>query len=191
MIAETVRASVPNLDAWLPEAALRVTYARESAASAQALWAAARSLPLADTALLGRLVRWRIPGLARDVNLDGLFRQPPFMVLEERERALVSGLVGRIWTLRRDYPQLDSPAEFRDWDERGTARVVFAHWVAPNSNGRAQLATEVRVQPLGSQGRVGLAAVRPIVRAFSPLVGSDGLAAAVRRAERANANEGV
>ena len=34
------------------------------------------------------------------------------MVLQEEEHALVSGLVGRIWTLRRDYPQLGSPEEF-------------------------------------------------------------------------------
>lgn len=175
-------AARPDLDHWLPDSALRVAHARESSASSEALWEAARSLPLADTALLGRLVRWRIPGLARDVTLDALFREPPFTVLEEDERALVSGLVGRIWTLRRDYPRLDSPADFRRWNEHGTARVVFAHWVAQGPDGRAELASEARVQPFGSQGRIGLAAVRPLVRAFGHLVGSDGLEAAVRRA---------
>jgi hypothetical protein len=173
----------PDLDNWLPEAQLQVKHSRKSSASTDQLWEAARSLPLADTALLGRLVRWRIPGLGRGVTLDDLFRQPPFMVLEESDHALVSGLVGRIWTLRRDYPRLGSPEEFRSWDKRGTARVVFAHWAAPSHDGRATLGSEARVEALGSQGRMGLAAVRPIVRAFQPLVGSDGLAAAVRRAE--------
>jgi hypothetical protein len=174
----------PDLDNWLPDTALRVAHVRESAASADQLWEAARSLSLADAGLLGRLVRWRIPGLARDETFDELFRQAPFMVLEQGERALVSGLVGRIWTLRRDYPRLDSPEEFRRWDERGTSRVVFANWVQEGPDGRAALASEARVQPLGSQGRVGLIAVRPIVRAFGPLVGSEGIAAAVRRAEQ-------
>jgi len=173
----------PDLDKWLPEAQLRVKHTRKSSASTDQLWEAARSLPLADTALLGRLVRWRIPGLDRGVTLDDLFRQPPFMVLEESDHALVSGLVGRIWTLGRDYPRLSSPEQFRSWEQRGTARVVFAHWVQPSHDGRTALGSEARVEALGSQGRMGLAAVRPIVRAFSPLVGSDGLAAAVRRAE--------
>ncbi len=173
----------PDLDAWVSDGGLRVDYARETKASPERLWRAARGLSLADTGLLGRLVRWRIPGLPAQTTIDELFRDPPFLVLAEEERSLVSGLVGRIWTLRRDYPRLRSPDEFRDWDRRGTARVVFAHWVEPTGRG-ARLSTEVRVQPLGNRGRVGLAAVRPIIRRFGPLVGSEGLAAAVRAAER-------
>ncbi|HET8976563.1 MAG TPA: hypothetical protein VFN87_00300, partial [Solirubrobacteraceae bacterium] len=93
---------VPDLDKWLPTPALRVAHRRECSAPAEALWQAARDVRLSDTALLGRLVRWRIPGLPRDEGFDQLFRQPPFTVLEEDEYLLVSGLVGRIWTLRRD-----------------------------------------------------------------------------------------
>jgi hypothetical protein len=174
----------PDLDRWLPKPALRVTHRRESRASAEALWQAARETRLADTAVLGRLVRWRIPGVARNATFDDLFRQPPFMVLEEGEHALLSGLVGRIWTLRRDYPQLDSVQEFRDWDKGGTARVVIANWVQCD-DGRCALASEARVQALGAQGRLGVAAVRPMVRGFQNLIGSDAIAAAVRRAERA------
>jgi hypothetical protein len=177
-------AAAPDLDRWLPEATLRVAHRRSSTVPADELWEAAGSVRLADTALLGRLVRWRIPGLARDVSFDQLFREPPFIVLAEGEHSLVSGLVGRIWTLRRDYPQLDSPQDFESWSARGTARVVLANWVQPGSDGRAVLASEARVQPLGSQGRVGVAAVRPLVRAFQNLVGSEGIGAAIRRAER-------
>jgi hypothetical protein len=176
----------PDLDDWLAESSLRVAHRRESSVSADALWEAASSIPLSDTGLLGRLVRWRIPGLERDVTFDGLFRNPPFTVLAEGDRWLVSGLVGRIWTLRRDYPVLGSPEEFLAWSERGTARVAFANWVEPaTGGGRAALGAEVRVQALGSQGRIGVAAVSPVVRAFQNLVGSEGLGAAVRRAERA------
>jgi hypothetical protein len=173
----------PDLDTWLPETTLRVSHRRESTASGEELWRAASEVPLTDAGPLGRLVRWRIPGLQPAVTFDALFREPPFIVLDEGERCLVSGLVGRIWTLRRDYPQLDSPQEFREWSKRGTARVVLANWVQENEQG-AVLASEARVQGMGTQGRMGVAAVRPLVRAFQNLVGSEGIAAAVRRAER-------
>jgi hypothetical protein len=174
----------PNLDDWLADATLRVQHRRESTASAQQLWAAAQAIRLCDTTRLGRLVRWRIPGVERDMTFDALFREPPFVVLDEDELSLVSGLVGRIWTLRRDYPQLASPQEFRDWSQRGTARVAFANWVEETADGSAVLALEARVQALGAQGRMGVAAVRPVVRAFHNLLGTEGITAAVRRAER-------
>jgi hypothetical protein len=176
----------PDLDRWLADPALRVTHRRESTASADQLWEAARSVRLSDTAMLGRLIRWRIPGVGRNDYFDDLFRQPPFIVLDDDdERVLISGLVGRIWTLRRDYPRLHTPDEFRHWSQRGTVRVVFANWVEPAAaGGRSALASEARVEPLGLQGRRGLAAVRPLVRAFQHLVGTEGIATAVRRAER-------
>ena len=176
--------AAPDLDKWLPDPALRVSHRRESSVSAEDLWRAAREVRVSDTARLGRLVRWRIPGLTRDLGYDDLFRQPPFIVLEEGEHALVSGLVGRIWTLRRDYPKLGSPQEFADWSKGGTARVVIANWAVERPDGGSTLAAEARVEAVGAQGRLGVAAVRPVVRAFQSLVGSDGINAAVRRAER-------
>jgi hypothetical protein len=172
----------PDLDGWLPQPTLRVAYRRESRADADALWEAAGTVRTSDTGLLGRLIRLRIPGVAASVSFDDLFRHPPFTVLEAGERFLVSGLVGRIWTLRRDYPELAAPEDFREWATPGTARVVFANWVEVGSR-QAALHSEIRVQAFGAQGRLGVAAVRPLVAAFGNLVGSEGLAAAVRRAE--------
>jgi hypothetical protein len=134
--------------------------------------------------MLGRLVRWRIPGTPADVSFDEMFRRPPFMVLDEHaEEALISGLVGRIWTLRRDYPELSDPEEFRRWEQPGTARVVFANWMEDTDGGTA-LVSETRVQGFGAQGRLGVRAVGPLIRAFQHLVGSDGIEAAVRLAEQ-------
>ena len=177
----------PDLDKWLADPALRVAHSRQSDASPDRLWEAAQAVRLSDTAVLGRLVRRRIPGLARSEGFDALFREPPFMVLEEGERMLVSGLVGRIWTLRRDYPTLSSPAEFRDWSQGGSARVVIANWVQAGDDGRSTLAAEARVEAIGARGRLGVSAVRPLVRSFGHLIGSDGINAAVRRAERDDA----
>jgi len=174
---------MPDLDYWLPDPAIRVAYRRATSVSPDRLWEAAREVRLSDARRLGRLIRWRIPGLAPDLTFDAMFRAPPFMVLDEDPgRVLVSGLVGRIWTLRRDYPELRDPEEFRDWSTSGTARVVFANWIA--RTGPSDLHAEVRVEALGVQGRVGVAAIRPLVRTFGSLVGSDGIEAAIRRAEQ-------
>jgi hypothetical protein len=176
--------TMPNLDHWLPEPSIRVAHRRESDVPPERLWEAARTVRLADARRLGRIVRWRIPGLAPDISFDEMFRAPPFIVLEEEERALVSGLVGRIWTLRRDYPRLTDPEEFRQWSTSGTARVVFATWIEQAPSGRTALQSEVRVEAIGAQGRVGVAAVRPLVGAFGNLIGSDGIETAVRLAEQ-------
>jgi hypothetical protein len=173
----------PDLDRWLPDPGLRVVHRRESSAGSEALWEAAQAVRLSEAALLGRLVRWRIPGIGPDTSFDELFRRAPFMVLEDDTTALVSGLVGRIWTLRRDYPQLDDPQQYREWSRRGTARVLFANWVELAGANRSALNSEVRVEAFGTQGRLGVRAVRPLVRTFQNLIGSDGLETAVRRAE--------
>ncbi len=176
---------MPDLDHWLPKPSIRVSYRRESDAPPERLWQASRDVKLADTRRLGRLVRWRIPDLAPGLTFDEMFRSPPFIVLtEDAGRALVSGLVGRIWTLRRDYPRLTDPEEFRTWSASGTARVVFANRIEDSGDGRAALTSEVRVDAIGAQGRIGVAAVRPLVGAFGNLIGSDGIEAAVRLAER-------
>jgi hypothetical protein len=105
------------------------------------------------------------------------------MVLEERRGALICGLVGRIWTLRRDYPELADTDEFRRWSTPGTARVLLANWVA-EAGDRTALHSESRVEAIGVQGRLGVAAVRPLITGFQQLIGSEAIEAAVALAER-------
>jgi len=114
------------------------------------LWAAARAVRVCDAGLLGRLIRWRIPGTPPQLTFDELFRQPPFTVLDSgQDYALVSGLVGRIWTIRRDYPRLADAEEFRTWRQPGTARVLFAHWLSVGADGDTRLTSEARVDATG------------------------------------------
>ncbi len=174
----SIASIAPALDTWLPDPAVRVRHSRVSSAPPERLWEAARTVRLQDTRRLGRLVRWRIPGTPGDISFEELFRRPPFLVLEEGDAALVSGVVGRIWTLRRDYPELNDPDEFRGWSRPGTARVLFANWIEGDA-----LVSETRVEAIGMQGRLGVRAVRPVIRAFQNLIGSDGISAAVRLAE--------
>lgn len=174
----------PQLDTWLADPAVRVAHSRSSPVPPPRLWQAAQEIELKDTRVLGRLIRWRIPGLPASITFGALFRHEPFAVLEQGDAALVSGLVGRIWTLRRDYPVIEDPGQFREWSRSGTAKVMFAHWVEPASGAGSRLRSETRVQAFGAQGRIGLASVRPLIAGFQQLVASEALAAVVRVAEQ-------
>jgi hypothetical protein len=173
------------LDDWLPDATVTTRHRRSAQAGPGALWAAATQIRLGETRRLGRLVGWRIPGVEPSQTYHELFRTYPFTVLSESEHGLVSGLAGRIWTLARDYPVLDGPDAFAAWDEPGTVRVAFAHWVRARDGGGAELLSEARVEPVDTHARVKLKAVWAIVGPFERLVGAEPLALAARRAEQA------
>jgi hypothetical protein len=172
-----------GLDDWLGDPAVRTHHARSASAAPDALWRAARTVRLSDTRLLGRVVRWRLPGTPGDARFDDLFRSYPFVVLDEGEHHLVSGLAGRIWTLARDYPRIASPDEYASWDQSGTVRVLFGHGVVPGDDGRATLVSEARVQPVDRRGALRLRAVWAVVGQFERLIGAEPLPVAVRRAE--------
>jgi hypothetical protein len=171
----------PDLDHWLARPTVRIRHARESEAEPQALWAAARAVRMSETGRLGRLLRLRIPGLPGDMAYDELFREPPFTVLYEDDHALLAGIVGRIWTVRRDYPVLADPEEFRRWSARGTVRVLFANWVEPADANLSALVSETRVAAGDRLARLGLAAVRPLIVASQHLIANEGLERAVTR----------
>ncbi len=174
--------TAPDLDAWLPEPTVRTYREREATASPEALWRAAREIRLGETRTLGRLVRWRIPGVPASRRYDDLFRTYPFTVLEQSDAHLVSGLCGRIWTLARDYPRLETPEEFLAWDGKGTVRVMFAHWVRPLDDGRALLCSEARVKPVDRSSAVRLRALWRVIGRFEPVVAAEPLTLAARRA---------
>jgi hypothetical protein len=180
--ADDTRPTDPEdlLDAWLPTPSVRTNHRRRADSSPAELWRAATELPLADTRRLGRLVRWRIPGLARDLTYGELFRAYPFTVLEEGERHLLAGLCGRIWTLARDYPRLDDPGAFAAWDEPGTVRVLFGHWVRPDAGG-AELVSEARVAPTDRSAALRLKALWKVIGPFERLVGAEAITAATAR----------
>ena len=175
--------SPPRLDGWLADPAVRTHHRRTGRVGAEELWSAALKVRLSDTRALGRLIRWRIPGTAPDASFGELFRAYPFTVLDEGPRSLVSGLCGRIWTLTRDYPVLDDRVAFGEWEEKGTVRVIFAHWVESISDAEAELVSEARVVPVDSGAALRLRALWTAVGPFERLVGSEALTAAVRRAE--------
>jgi hypothetical protein len=171
------------LDQWLPEANVRTYHRRATAADPQVVWAEATKIRLADTRRLGKLVGWRIPGVEESETYHELFRAYPFTVLEQTDSTLVSGLCGRIWTLARDYPALDGPEQFAAWEEPGTVRVAFAHWVEALPDGGAELYSEARVHAVDTQAKLRLKAIWAVLGPFERLVGAEPLELAVRRAE--------
>jgi hypothetical protein len=90
----------PDLDRWLSEPAVRTAHRRESSAAAEAVWRAAATVRLRDARLLGRLVALRISGTEPDMTFASMFRSPPFVLLEDGPAFALSGLCGRIWTVR-------------------------------------------------------------------------------------------
>jgi hypothetical protein len=172
-----------ELDDWVADPAVRTRHRRHAAAAPDALWAAAREVRLAETGTLGRLVRWRIPGTAPNQTFRGLLADYPFVVLAEGERWSMSGLCGRIWTLNRDYPRLDGPEAFRDWAEPGTVRVLFAHWVEPDSDGGSWIFSEARIAPVDRAAGVRLRSLWMLIGVFERLIGVESLELAVARAE--------
>jgi hypothetical protein len=172
-----------RLDAWLPEPVVRTHHRRAADSQPDALWHAANGVRLSDTRTLGRLVRWRIPDLGSDLTYGELFRAYPFTVLDEGEHHLLAGLCGRIWTLARDYPRLDGPDDFARWDEAGTVRVLFGHWVEETDDGSA-LVSEARVAPVDRTASLRLRALWKVIGPFERLVGAEAIARATERSRR-------
>jgi hypothetical protein len=128
-------------------------------------------------------VRWRIPGTPPDLPYRELLRRYPFAVLEEGERWSVSGLCGRIWTLRRDYPSIHGGDDFSSWNEPGTVRVLLAHWIESEGE-RNALVSEVRIEPVDRGAGIRLRALWAVVGHLERLIGGEVLRIAARRAER-------
>ena len=171
-----------HLDAWLPDPQIRTRHRRAAHVPREDLWHAAESIRVCDAPKLGRVLRWRIPGTPSNLPYRDVFRRYPFSVLDEGDGWSISGLCGRVWSLRRDYPELAAPDEFRDWDEPGTVRVLFAHWVDDDGDGGSAITSESRVQPVDRGARWRMRALWSTVGRFERLIGGEALSAATRRA---------
>ena len=173
----------PDLDSWLPDPPVRTLHRRSAKADADRLWDAAEAVRLRDTPALGRAVRWRIPDTPADRSYRDLFREYPFTTLAEGTRWSVSGLCGRIWTFRRDYPRIEGAEDFLAWHRRGTVRVLLAHWIEPDGPSQNALVSETRIKPVDGQARIRIRALWLVVGRFERLIDGEALRVATQRAE--------
>ena len=171
-----------DLDRWLPEPQIRTRHERTARVDPAQLWSAAETIEVGDAPRLGLVLRWRIPETPPDLRYRDVFRRYPFVVLDEGEGWSISGLCGRVWSLRRDYPELAGADDFRSWEQPGTVRVVFANWVEPADEG-ALIVSESRVGPVDRRARWRMRALWSTVGQFQGLIGREALDAAVRRSE--------
>jgi hypothetical protein len=172
------------LDDWLPEHHIRMRHARTAHVAPDELWQAALDLRIRDTPTMRRLIAWRLgrhaPGA--DATYRELFRSGIFMLLEEGERFSVSGLAGRIWTPSGDYAQFETPADYREYDRPGTAKVAVLTEVREHPRG-SEIVAESRVRVDGRRTRMLFRGFWAVVGPLSRFVPHEVLAAAVRRAE--------
>ena len=172
------------IERWAGKPAVRSHHRRVADTDPKTLWDAARSVKLSDTRTLGRLVRWRIPGTPDDITYQDLFQRYPFVSLEEGDTWALSGLCGKIWTLQRDYPRLSGPEEYEAWNQKDTVRVLVAHWTRPTDDGRSELVSEARVEPIGRRATIRVRSLWAVIGTFERLIGAEPLVIAAKRAEQ-------
>ncbi len=174
-----------ELDAWLPDPGRPGRApARERRVARAAVGGRAR-VRLSDTRVLGRLVRWRIPGLPADSRSTRCSAQQPFMALIEiatgRSCRGWSGGSGRSGATTRARRRRGVSGLVDARDRQGAVRELGR---AGGRGARRAARQRCACRRSALQGRIGLTSVRPLIRGFQGLVGSEALAAAVRRAER-------
>jgi hypothetical protein len=172
------------LDTWLPKHHVHIRYARTAAVPPGRLWEAAKEVRLSDTGTMRRLIGWRLGRHAPtgDTTYRDLFRSGIFTLLEEGERFSVSGVAGRIWAPSGDYARFESGDEYREWSRPGTAKVLVMTEVREHARG-SEIVSESRVLVEGRRARFLFRGFWAVVAPFARNVGSEVLAAAVRRAE--------
>jgi hypothetical protein len=169
---------------WLPGSHARVHQVRVSTATPDELWQAAQTIQLRDAPRLSRLIRWRLGKHAPspDTTFEEFFRTGIFMLLEEGDRLYISGVAGKIWAPSGDYAQFETPAEYREYRRRGTAKVVMKTEVSEHERG-SQIITEARVWCADRRTRLLFRPFWAVVAPFARYIASEGFAAAVKRAE--------
>lgn len=131
-----------------------------------------------------RLIRWRLGSHAPppDTTFHDFFRTGIFIQLEEGERYTVSGVAGKIWTPSGQYERFATAADYKEHAAGGTAKVVILHAVREHPEG-AELVSESHVVVYGRRTRIFFRPFWQMIHPFARLIGSEALAAAVRRAE--------
>lgn len=174
-----------SISDWLPGHHARLCQARASTATPDELWAAAQTVQLRDAPRLNRLIRWRLGkhAPAPEVTFEEFFRTGIFMLLEEGERLYISGVAGRIWTPSGDYAQLETAGEYREYTRRGSAKVVLKTEVREHERG-SEIVNEAWIWCADRRTLLVFKPFWQVVRPFARFIYTEGLAAAVRRAEQ-------
>ncbi|OYT89329.1 MAG: hypothetical protein CFE46_02590 [Burkholderiales bacterium PBB6] len=184
------------LDDWLPQHQFSETHSTLVAATPASCLAAAAALNPDDDRLIGTALALReAPGrLAEALGLRGALRQrrrfglQDFLLLEnDGVHRLVYGLVGQFWRADYGLRVMNTPEQFRAFDEAGVARLALSFHTEPEVGGqRTRLITTTRL--FGPDAQT-LARLRPywwLIRPVSGLI-RQRLLGTVRRSAEATA----
>jgi hypothetical protein len=176
--------STTQVQDWLPGCHARLHHERASTATPEELWDAALAVRLRDAPRLHRLIRWRLGKHAppRDTTFEEFFRTGIFMLLEEGERLSISGVAGKIWAPSGDYAQFETAGDYREYRERGTAKVVLKTEVREHERG-SQIVNEARIWCADRRTQMVFRPFWAIVKPFARFIYHEGFGVAVKRAE--------
>jgi hypothetical protein len=184
--SRTASAPLP-LDDWLPDHHARIHHARRSHATPDALWRAAREVPVRDTRTLRPIIAWRLGRYAPDgaAPLATVLASHPFHLLAEDGRVSVSGLAGRLWALGDSFVDL-AGEDFAAWREGGYCKVgvrTEVRGVADSGGGGSEISVEVRIWCTDRGAQLRFRPYWAFIGPFGRFVGLEVLTAAVRKAE--------
>jgi hypothetical protein len=184
------------LDAFLPEAALRMVHRIRIAAPPDAVWAAVHEVTggelLVTRALVGlRALPGRLTGgreplsvAAREPVLASFLRRGFVMLAEDAPHSLAAGAAGRPWAVRGgDTTRVADREGFPRFAEPGYVRMALSFELLPDAGGTA-LETETRVQPTDAGAARAFGRYWRVIRVGSAPIRHDLLRAVRRRAER-------
>ena len=141
-----------------------------------------------ETRTLRPIIGWRLGRYAPagDAPLYEVLATHPFVRLAEDGMVSVSGLAGKLWTLGDTFVRFDGPEAFRAWAAPGYCKVVVRHAVRADGDG-SEIESEVRIWCTDRGAQLRFRPYWAFIGPFSRFIGSELLAAAVRRAERTSA----
>jgi hypothetical protein len=141
-----------------------------------------------ETRTLRPIIGWRMGrhAPAADASLYDVLGTHPFVRLAEQDLVSVSGLAGKLWALGDTFVRFDGPAAFRGFDERGYCKVAIRHEVLADGRG-SEIRSDVLIWCTDRGARLRFRPYWAFIGPFSRFIGSELLAAAVRRAERTSA----
>jgi hypothetical protein len=150
---------VSGLDRWLPEYRHNEIHEAVVTAPLEAVRRAVREvtggeiglarLLFAIRAVPARLLGRPVPERAYDRRILDAITAGGFLILEDAPDEVIVGVIGKFWQAAAAPLRLASPEEFRAFRTEGYARGIMDFTLRDLGDGRVQVRTETRVQPLG------------------------------------------
>ena len=172
-----------RLNDLMPRADLAARYDIIIAAPADAVYRAARAMPMMQV----NVARWLLWLRALPARVDSRASSEgssSFLLLnEEANREVVFGLAGQFWHPSRNITRLPDAEAWQRFARDGSAKAAINYLVEPLGDGRARLSTETRVACFGATARRVFKLYWFVVGPWSGLIRKDWLRRVKRKVE--------